>query len=398
MLQRYRFNGDEIDSLDLKTILITRGMTISPEIPKRFGATHRVQDFVDNPTACNCAILPDGVIVHMTNLGPRMPFTMDLDEQGNAYIAHEEEFLTQVTFPSKTEFYEQRTSAGMPFAHLAVLQGLDVLSFPYLWPCEFARQGMPCQFCFPGGETARLARDGKPLPPSATPQDVAEVVDYCVNVDKRVWDVQITGGSRFDARAECSLVAEMVRAVDQLTGLENLPGEMYIYTTAPIEPSAIDEVFEAGADRVAYDLNIWDVSLFERICPGHARYTGRERQLAALEYIAKTRGPNKACSAFVVGLEPLESLLEGAEYLGSRGIVPLASVWVPHGRPVLGSTEAPGIGYYRRVREAYANIYDRYDLEPPGTAGFNVCMCRDAWNYREEILRRTKQQADSARN
>jgi hypothetical protein len=398
MLQRYRLKGGEIDSLDLKTILITRGMTISPEIPKRFGATHRVQDFMDDPTACNCAILPDGVIVHMTNLGPGMPFSMDVDGQGKAYVAHEGEFLTEVTFPPKTQFYEQRTSAGMPFGHLAVLQGLDVLSFPYLWPCEFAQQGMPCQFCFPGGETAKLGRDGRPVLPSATPQDVAEVVDYCVNVDKRVWDVQITGGSRFDARAECSLVAEMVGAVEELTGLENLPGEMYVYTTAPIVPSAIDEVFEAGADRVAYDLNIWDVSLFERICPGHARYTGRERQLAALEYVAKTRGPNKACSAFVVGLEPLESLLAGAERLGSRGIVPLASVWVPHGRPVLGTTEAPGIEYYRRVREAFADIYDRYDLEPPGTAGFNVCMCRDAWNYREEILGRKKQEAAPAGN
>lgn len=398
MLQRYTFNGGEIDSLDLKALLITRGMTISPEIPKRFGATHRVQDFTEDPTACNCAILPDGVILHMVNLGPGMPFSMDVDDEGNAYVAHEGAFLSRVTFPPKSQFYEQRTSGGTPFGHLAVLQGLDVLSFPYLWPCEFAQRGLPCQFCFPGVETAKLVRDGEPLPPSGcgAAQDVAGIVDYCVNVEKCVWDVQITGGSKFDPRAECSLVAEMVRAIDERTGLDNVPGEIYVYTTAPIEPSAIDEVFEAGADRVAYDLNIWDVSLFAQVCPGHARHTGRERQLAALEYIAKTYGPNKACSAFVVGIEPLESLLEGAEYLGSRGIVPLASVWVPHGRPVMGSTEAPGIEYYRRVREVFADIYERYELEPPGTAGFNVCMCRDAWNYREEILARKRREADVA--
>jgi hypothetical protein len=397
MLNTYRVDGQELDSLDLKALLVTRGMSISPEVPKRFGATHRVRGLAD-PTGCNCAILPDGVLVHMTHLGPGLPFTMDVDDSGNAYIAHKGQFLTNVTFPPKTEFYEQRTSSGMPFGQLAVLQGLDVLSFAYLWPCEFAQRGLPCQFCYPGVETAERAREGEAEPPSPTPQDVAEVVNFGVNVEHCVWDVQVTGGSKFDARAECSLVADIIRAIDDVAGLDNVPGEIYVYTTAPIEPSAIDEVFDVGADRVAYDMNIWDPNVFRKVCPGHARFTGREEQLAALEYIIDRYGRGKACSAFVVGIEPLDSLLEGAEYIGSRGIVPLASVWLPHGRPVLGGLQPPGVEYYRQVWRAFAEIYEKQDLEPPGTAGFNVCMCRDAYNYREDILGRARpDMAEAAR-
>lgn len=113
--------------------------------------------------------------------------------------------------------------------------------------------------------------------------------------------------------------------------------------------------------------------------PGKMRHTGRERHLKALEYIAAAYGPNKACSNFIVGLEPIESLLEGAEYVASRGVVPIASVWIPFGRPVLGSMRPPGLDYYRQAKEGLAALYDKYKIIPPGGSGLNVCMCRDVF-------------------
>lgn len=98
-----------------------------------------------------------------------------------------------------------------------------------------------------------------------------------------------------------------------------------------------------------------------------------------LEYIAKKFGPGKACSNFMIGLEPVESCLAGAEYLAARGIVPIASVWIPFGRPVRGSMQPPPLDYYRRIRDGFARLYQKYQLEPPGGTGLNVCMCRDIY-------------------
>jgi hypothetical protein len=62
--------------------------------------------------------------------------------------------------------------------------------------------------------------------------------------------------------------------------------------------------------------------------------------------------------------------------LGSRGIVPLISVWMPGVDPILGMSRPPEIDYYRRMREAFAEIYDRYQLVPPGIpAGAHVSKC-----------------------
>lgn len=225
--------------------------------------------------------------------------------------------------------------------------------------------------------TLTMKQAGQPLPPIASPDDVAEVVEYCVR-EGGIRDVQLTGGSEVDsARGEVPLVVDILTAIDRRVGLDNIPGEIYVYTSAPKDPAAVDALFEAGVDRVAYDLNVWDESIFEQACPGISRHVGREQQLRALEYAARRHGPNKVCSAFVIGLEPLESLLAGAEYVAQRGIVPLFSLWLPHFRPVRGSTTPPGLDYYRRARQGFAELFARYKLEPPGASGLNVCMCRD---------------------
>jgi hypothetical protein len=187
-------------------------------------------------------------------------------------------------------------------------------------------------------------------------------------------------------QAECRIIKEYLEGIDSFVGLKNIQGEVLVYTTPPTDPKVVDQVFYAGADRVACSLEVWDEELAKTITPGKSRFTGRKRHLDCLKYISKEFGSNKACSSFVVGVEPAESFLKGAEYLASEGIVPIASVWIPFGRPVMGKMQAPGFEYYREVKEGLADIYTKYGIEPPGGVGFNVCLCRDAWNHKEEIL------------
>jgi len=386
MLRKYLVNGEEIDSLELKVLLITKGVNVSAsEIYEQFGKTHRISQ---NPVECNCLILPGDIVVHLADVGPTSPFRLELSANGNPCLSYGDTPVTGVSFPPKTEFYRQCTSSGRPFLGMAVLQGLDVLSFPYLWPCTYARTGQACQFCHCGGFSEQMARAGNSEPPSPSPQDVADVVNYAFKTERLAQYIQITGGSLATPEAECHLAAEMLMSISSITGFENIPSEISVFTSPPDDPVLIDRLFETGADRVACDIEIWDEELAERICPGKARSGSRERYLRTLLHIADKYGPNKACSAFVVGLEPVESFLQGAEFLASRGVVPNVSIWMPHGRPVLGRTEAPGLDYYRRVRDGIAEIFDKYKIEPPGGAGFNVCICRDTRNHCNDILAR----------
>jgi hypothetical protein len=372
----FNLDGQTVDVLDLKTLLITRGINVPQEITGRFGRTHRLAPTSD-PFACNCLLLPGGIPAHMFHVGPDADFSLAVNSAGSPCLTCRGQPVTQVDFPPATRFYEQQTRDGVPFRMMAVLQGLDVVSFPYLWPCQFALGGQPCHFCYQGNMTMAMRQAGQPLPPIASPNDVADAVEYGVR-DCGIRDVQLTGGSEVDsARGEVPLVVDILAAIDRRLGLDNIPGEIYAYTSAPKDPAAVDALFAAGMDRVAYDLNVWDEAIFEQVCPGISRHVGREQQLRALEYAARRHGPNKICSAFVIGLEPLDSLLAGAEYVAQRGIVPLFSIWLPHNRPVRGSTTPPAPDYYRLARQGFANLFAKYKLEPPGASGLNVCMCRD---------------------
>jgi hypothetical protein len=395
----YLINNMPLDSVDLKALLISRGAKVSKGVYERFGRTHRIST---NPVECNALVLPDGTIVQLTDLAFHMeyiksvmswnalkqmrymtqlqtPFSVALDEADEPALFHSEVKVTPITFLLPTGFYKQKTSSGLPFLGNAVLQGNQWLSFQLLWKCDYAWAGEPCQYCYSGGELSALARRRKPLPDYPSPADVAEIVKYAVVEEGCADSIQITGGSTFEVEKEYEGIEKILAAIDEKVGRENVKGEILIYVTAPKEPQSVDGLFDAGADRLSISLEIWDEDLARKIMPGKMRYTGRQRHLDALEHIAATYGKNRACCNFIVGLEPAESMLEGAEHLASRGTVPIASVWIPFGRPVLGSMKTPGLDYYQKVKLGLAAIYKKYGIVPPGGTGLNVCMCRDIY-------------------
>ena len=405
LLNHYQIHGEPVDSLDLKALLVTRGVKVHGDIYRQFSASHRISP---DPVKCNCLILPDGTIVQITDLALHMrylkkaiilealrqlkhtmrlrtPFTLEVTPDGKPVLLYQDTVVTEVTFPPASHFYQQQTSSCLPFLGNAVLQGMDVLAFQCLWPCEFARAGYACQFCYAGGMTERLAKQQHPNPPTPTPRDVAEITEFAIKTERSARHIQLTGGSTMNTQAECRTIVQYLDEIDRVVGLRNIPGEILIYTTPPSDPTEVDGVFTAGADRVICSLEVWDEELAKIVTPGKAKFIGRQRHLDCLTYIAEKYGPNKACSSFVVGIEPAESFLAGAEYLAERGIVPIASIWIPFGRPVVGKTEAPGLEFYQQVKEGLAAIYEKYHIEPPGSMGLNVCLCRDAWLHRSEI-------------
>jgi hypothetical protein len=406
MLDHYSFEGGDIDSLDLKSLIVTRGVRVNDQVYKELRGRYRIDP---DPLTCNCLILPDGTITQLTDVALHLrylkqamsleslkqlgsllrgwkPFDLSVSGSGRPVISYDGEKITEVGFPDKSDFYRQRTSRGLPFLNHAVLQGVDALAFQMLWPCELARAGYPCQFCHIGGISEQLARKHKPEPPTPTPRDVAEMVDYAVNSEKMAKHIQITGGSTMNPQAECRLIGQILDEIDSVVGLKNINGELLVFTTPPSDPRMLDQVFDAGADRVACSLEVWDEHLAQVITPGKVKFTTRKRHMDALKYIAREYGPNRACSTFVVGLEPIESFLEGAESLAVDGIVAIASLWIPFGRPVMGSVRAPALEYYRKVKIGLAEIYERYGIIPPGGAGFNTDIDRDIWYHRNDLL------------
>jgi hypothetical protein len=411
MLNSYQYDGVRIDSVDLKCLVVSRGLTVDRAVYKWFSEDRRLNV---NPLTCNCMILSDGTVVQLTDMGFHLkylsgilswnnlkllryasqlttPFSLRLLED-RAALYYKDEILDFVTFPEPTDFYRRKTSAGLPFAGNAVLQGLDWVAFQCLWACEFAAAGKPCEFCFCGGDFETLARKGKPLPKPVSPDDFAEIVAYAAD-HVGMHRLQITGGSTFDGKVESEYIINYLSALSSLnvkTVVRDLPedatlrgklDEILLYITPPTDTSLIDQYFSLGADRIACSLEVWDEAAAKVITPGKINFTTRERHIEALSYIADRYGPAKAFTNFILGLEEIDTLKIGAEEMARRGVLPTAAVWMPMGRPVLGSMTPPDVDFYRRAKELFAELYRKYGLRPPESRGLNVCIESDIWKY-----------------
>lgn len=398
-MRKYKLKNHEVDEVELKCLVISNGVKIAPEIYRKLSGKYRIYP---NALTCNCMKLPDGTIVMATDLSfhlstlssmfswdnlklfkymsdMKTDFALTLSAGGPVLLYAGNE-VCPVSFLPGTKFFAQKTSSGMPFIGNAVLQGCNWVAFQCLWPCEYAMAGKPCQYCFSGGQFQALAKRKKPMPFIPSPLDVAEVVRYAIDHD-RADSIQITGGSTFDANTEAQYITDYMIALNEHVGLKNIKGEILLYITPPKDIGLIDRYFELGADRIACSLEVWDDKLAGEITPGKREYTTKQRHLDSLTAIAEKHGPGKAFSNFIIGLEPLETLREGAAYLAERGIIPSASVWMPFGKPVMGSVKAPDADYYRAVKEMLGELYVKYKLKPAGGCGLNVCVERDIWNW-----------------
>ena len=422
-MAKFVVGGREVDSVELKCLLVSRGVKADKEVYRRFSKAFRIDV---SPLTCNCIILSDGTIAQMTDMKFHLEYlngALSWDnlkllryasELGTPFrlcvrgeqlaLLHNNELVDYVTLPDYTDFFKQRTASGLPFVGNAVLQGVDWVAFQCLWPCEFAAAGKPCQFCFSGAAGQALAQRGKPQLPPVSTADFAEIVRYALD-HTSARNVQITGGSTFNGKVEANHIRAYLTAIRDEIGRERLD-DVLLYITPPagtdihqascnctdraavISPEAklpmqsnalIDEYFALGASRIACSLEVWDLERAREITPGKIEFTTRQRHLDVLEYTAKRYGAGSAFSNFIIGTEPFESLAEGATYLAERGILPTASVWMPMGRPVMGSMRAPDVEYYERVTELFGELYAKHGLEPAGACGLNVCIERDIW-------------------
>ena len=393
----FEVGGQKVDSVELKCLVVSRGLKIDREVYRECGNNFRIYS---NALTCNCFRLPDGTIVMATDLGFHLStlssmFSWDnlklfkymsdmttdyrislLD--GQPTLLYQGAVVTPVELMPKSDFYKQKTGSGMPYAGNAVLQGCDWVAFQCLWPCDFACAGKPCQFCFSGRQFEALARRHKSMPFIPSPQDVSEVVLYAVEHDG-VNSMQLTGGSTFKSETEEKYITGYLRGMAESGARAALKNELLLYITPPDRHEVIDRYFGMGASRIACSLEVWDDKLAESITPGKRSYITKQRYLDALTYIAEKYGPGKSFSNFIIGLEPFETLREGATYLAERGVIPSASVWMPFGKPVNGSMKPASLEYFRKTKDMLAELYLKYDLEPAGCCGLNVCVERDIW-------------------
>lgn len=130
-MNSYDFLGERIDSIDLKCLLVSKGVKVSKEVYRHYSKISRLGV---NPLMCNCMILSDGVIVQLTDMGFHLKYLTGILSWSNLKLLkyaseletnfalkildqkpalfYNDKFIDFVQFPPKNDFYFQKTSSG----------------------------------------------------------------------------------------------------------------------------------------------------------------------------------------------------------------------------------------------------------------------------------------------
>ncbi|MFT9055886.1 MAG: radical SAM protein [Ethanoligenens sp.] len=319
-------------------------------------------------------------VYFVLNHGVSVPLVTDrrsvykiVKEHGRFFIIDQirQEKVTDITFTDGPHYYDNHTGDG---THMWDIATSSSGSSPdksfvinYSTECSVKEKNETCLFCTLNGSKGLGALEEER--PWRNPRQIGETVKAAY--DEGYTHLTITGGF-IPERREMEYYLDVAESIKEELGCDTFNGTACI--GAPLDHHVIDKYKEAGFSTISFNTEVWGEDWFKVICPGKITDCGGFKNwIAAIEYAVEVFGKGNVRSNFVVGLQPKEILFEGLEYLISRGVVTVASAWIPAlGSPLEGHrTPTADWHYDAQIRHAkllrhYGITYEQIFNATPG--------------------------------
>lgn len=295
--------------LYLKIALLNQGISLSAEAEAFLASKGGIREGVYNAVDITLGdmIINSAVQVKFARLSP---FSLDYCEGGLRVCCCGWEVSAAQISPADP-LLNQTLPSGASVRDVCLL-ATDRVRIQHSGGCRFVRKGLGCKFC-------EVNEQEHPF----TAEDVFHAVDLYLN-STHPFRHFLIGGRSDSADREPNEILEIVRFI---RSKGDWP--IYVMCVPPENLFVLDSFYAAGVTELAMNLELWDSSLAKFWMPGKGSIS-RKRYLQALEHATELWGKKGAVrSAFVVGLEPEQTLLEGVEAVCKIGAVPILSVFRP---------------------------------------------------------------------
>lgn len=268
----------------------------------------------------------------------------------------------EVTFPKRPRFFEYVTPNGIQCDRIANLYGGSSLAFFTPGTCYYFNEGHECKFC--SLKPNRSAE--KSFLHTIGPELASSVLKIALETDAYLLkQIMLVGGNvrHYDRGFQRHL--QIATALDQQQ--TSLPVERRLEThiaTMPPNDFSMFSSFEQLNARITMNIEVFDDHLFEVICPGKARFYGREKLLQALEYAANVVSGMRVHSILIAGLEPIDSTIAGIKYLASIGVTPIINVFHNDRGSHYEKHPRPSFEHLLEIAHALQDVYREYNLTP----------------------------------
>ena len=385
----------------LKTALLSLGVRYDPLLAE--AAQTALPDFRPHP-------LPDGTNVQIPYLmvleGGSLvrlrcredsPFSLT-HEQGDSYcLLDHDDPVVRFTFAGRPAWHSRTSADGTSLDGCGLNQHGDMMVLNLTPACEYwttPQEGAGlndnsfggtcrCAFCgygLPDGRSRAMGQSkGQPRIPSSVMKRACKAVRLGVEAGAR--HLYLTGGSMTDPELEAQ------RYLGLVTGVREASKSVYLAVgSQALPPRHLPSIKEAGGDGACFNLEIWDRNVWQRVCPGKAKFLGRKMWEESLVEAVQVFGVGNVFSALVIGAEmaldealadpeaALRSNLDGAHWLLSRGIHPILSLFWPFAGTDLEKAAGPDLHFLLRLFAAVNEMRTELNMPFPETLACKRCL------------------------
>lgn len=215
-------------------------------------------------------------------------------------------------------YYRSKTRSGARMGSFSSLHDRLLMLHPLMGCGFFAQPGMACGYC----QYDSMLNQAEP--PMRDPLELVEVVRAAL-AERDIDTVYLYNGASPGEDAGLSRLIPVIALLRKHLGHQQIALE----TVAPRNVQVIDELYAAGLDIFVCNLEINDAARFAEVCPGKQKAGGQQAVWKALEHARAVFRPGTVVSHLIVGLEPLNSTIEGMQKLIACGVVPLLTPFRP---------------------------------------------------------------------
>ena len=304
-------NFDSLNSylLELKIMLLSHGIRIEKD----------ALNVLDQCGGVNYKEFLAIDLVLLNNIYINVPYQMNLAEispfnirvfDGSLWLFYFDRKIMPIAVRKADPIADSLTTNGRQYSEICYL-GNDRLRIYHRLGCYFKQHYIGCGFCDIENDTRKIDLD-----------EIKEVVDKY----KKLPDINhyLLGGGSQSPDDNFSIICKIA---EYIRSFSDKP--IYLMSLPPKNTVILDHLKSSGITQVAFNLEIFDRELAKKYMPGKGQIP-LSRYTDAFDYSVSLWGKGgDVRTIFIVGLESEKSLLNGVEYVCSRGVSPILSLYKP---------------------------------------------------------------------
>lgn len=239
------------------------------------------------------------------------PFNIKIHSNVQPVLYYYEKPISKIKIEMQPDWINWETKNKVPFSKIAYLSS-DRLRFKHEPVCTLKKTGNGCSFCSIPIGSATFGMD-----------DIKEVIEELLK--HPTFRHILIGGGSGNPDEEYKDIIEISKIIRNINS--QIP--IYLMSLPPTEMKILELYKNAGITEVAFNIEIWNRNLAQKIMPGKGSIS-LNSYLDILKASTLLWGnTGNVRTALIVGLDNCETLLKGIQVLCENGIQPMLSVFRP---------------------------------------------------------------------